>query len=547
MLRTSARMHELQRRSASLEFSQQMDTPLGVSCSIQGLEQLTPASSMGGLDPSEHLSMEGLSPLSAFSPREEQVAITVQDWRRLVEEFTEQGAAQDHTFADVTFKFRDGDQNNSIDLAEFLTLAELLKFEMVGIDHDFSNHHQGWAADLCESHWFASGSTVAILFSCVLCISCAHKLLNPHSELSPVLPVMCYVLLCAEWVLRWVAYGPKACLMIWYNKLDTALSLAVAVLVIQGSFTEEGWTHWSHSKWFGLLVLRGMSLGRCSIWEKEHSLLWWAQRVLHWGSRGRVPDCWGSVAIRNFNLKLMSTATRTRVLFVHTGGLLFCVLYSFAVFGSLFGDVVARVDKEYSDDPVDRGLTNFSDIGHSLIAMFQILMSNNWNDILYTAAAGCGAFVKPFFVVVFVVLVFIMLNIFTSIVLQSFDVNEVHSDLRHTGEFSCDAAAPKQGYLYIAMPGDCCYRLQRRHNQHGFELHMDLMDATKAELLSDCLQGDNMFLTVLTESEQEIVAGTARFPRRRLMLLLLLVLLLAGGVIGMSANSCSCRHNPGDC
>lgn len=158
------------------------------------------------------------------------------------------------------------------------------------------------------------------------------------------------------------------------------LSIVIGVLAIFQCYYGHtaGCTRWYDSKWLGLVMLRGLSLGRCSIWETEHSLLWWVQNVLSTLTMGWLTPSWGSAAVRRFNLKIMSTASRTVLLFVHTGGLLFLVLYLFAVFGSLFGNVVGRVSVSYDDHPVDAELTNFNDISHSLVALFQILMSNNW-------------------------------------------------------------------------------------------------------------------------------------------------------------------------
>lgn len=258
--------------------------------------------------------------------------------------------------------------------------------------------------------------------------------------------------------------------------------------------------------------------------------------------------------MRGFNLKLMGTATRTRRLFLHNGGMLYCVLYMFSVCGSLFGDVVQNENNnpKYGLDSggaVDDSMTNFSDIWHSHVAMFQILMSNNWDDIMYTVGAGCGAASKVFFVISFIILPYVFGNIFTSIVLQSFDVHE-HGpgELRCSSGLSYESpSAPRHGVLYILMPDDCCYKLQRRHNQKGFELHMDLMDSTKAELLEDCLTGDNMFRTVLTESEKEIVDGTARFKMRYVALIVLAGACLSMAVWASSLNSCTCDQDSNNC
>merc|ERR1712195_63805 len=111
-------------------------------------------------------------------------------------------------------------------------------------------------------------------------------------------------------------------------------------------------------------------------------------------------------------------------------------------------------------------------------------MSNNWNDILYTVGSECGVVSKLFFVFSFVVLVFVMLNIFTAIVLESFVAEGLQS------------ISQGSGVIYIRMTNPfCIYKLQRRHRKYGFELHMDLMDNERAELLRVTEEG-NMFQKV---------------------------------------------------
>ena len=197
---------------------------------------------------------------------------------------------------------------------------------------------------------------------------------------------------------------------------------------------------------------------------------------------------------------------------------------------------------------VDEDMTNFSSVKQSLVPMFQILMSNNWDDLLYTVGSQCGTGSKIFIVLSFIVLVFVTGNIFTSIVLQSFDVHEHGpSELRDSGLAFDSPSAPRHGVLYISMPDGVCYKLQRRHNQQGFELHMDLLDATKAELLQDCITGDNMFRTVLTQSEHEIVAGTAKFKPQYMLLLVMCAALLCGCVMFVTLHSCTCHLNSQTC
>ena len=141
---------------------------------------------------------------------------------------------------------------------------------------------------------------------------------------------------------------------------------------------------------------------------------------------------------------------------------------------------------------MDPDLTNFKSVGHAMIAMFQVLVENNWNDILYSTAAGVGLPAVLFFVLYYIVVVYFFLNIFTAIVLGSF-----------TKQTDANTASTLPGWMtfYITLPNATCVKLRRRdhHAQSALELHMDLMDSTKAELLRECVE-EHVFLDVLEDT-----------------------------------------------
>jgi len=86
----------------------------------------------------------------------------------------------------------------------------------------------------------------------------------------------------------------------------------------------------------------------------------------------------------------------------------------------------------------------------------------------------------------------IMLNIFVSIVLQSITKEEGENLL------------PKNvGPMQVRMQGST-YILHRKSARRGLDLHMELVDATKEQLLSDCIDS-GIFDRVVNASQRELL------------------------------------------
>ena len=565
MVRTASRMQEIRQRSGSIIHNRQMDTRHG---SMGDRMNMLQRAASVAIDPdAATLDFDALGEVSE-EPVQPAVAITVIDWRRLVAEFnSNSGTQHNQKFADITFKFRDSDHSEDIDLSEFLSLAKLLKYELVGIEQ--IGKEDGWLFKQCvDTHWFASATSVCILLSVALPLGFFEGILH-QSESSDALHgvlLALYLSLIIEAIIRWSARGFEAASAIWCNVIDVMIAVGIAVALVDRCIAQsdncEILKHHGF-RWFGLLVLRVLNLGRCSIWETEFSLLWWTQHLMARCSFGLIQEDWGSKFMRKFNLQLMNTVTRTAQLFVHAGGVLFCVLYVLAVCGSLFGDVIqienakqtkeqysaatqCWLDQSCAGPPVDESMTNFSTIGHSLVAMFQVLAENNWNDLVYTVGAGCGPWSKAFMVLSYVILVLIMLNVFASIVLQSF---EVHIEGAESLGTSADDSAESHGVLLIESHDGCCYKLQRSYNHRAHELHLALMDESETDLLTEFHDnsGDNMFTKALISSEKEIVKGTARLPKRTMALMLLCSTVLSILVVLVSLNSCTCKWSSSNC
>ena len=69
---------------------------------------------------------------------------------------------------------------------------------------------------------------------------------------------------------------------------------------------------------------------------------------------------------------------------------------------------------------------NFDDFYHAFLVVFQVLLSDNWDEIMFTFARVKGSMAILFFVSLIVIGVMFFLNIFLAILLENFGVdNEI--------------------------------------------------------------------------------------------------------------------------
>lgn len=193
-------------------------------------------------------------------------------------------------------------------------------------------------------------------------------------------------------------------------------------------------------QWLGLLIFRVFCLLRLSLWDSEYALLWWLDKGLAYVNL----NC--RDLVERFNDTLMECAARTVSLLWYTGSLLVVVMYTMGVVGVLIlRNAIEAVNTHYaaSNPPVDATLTNFASLGHALVALFQVMMENNWNDILYTSMAARGAIAAVYFVGFFVLCGYFFTFIFTVIILNSVSKEydgtraQLHGCAPHTHTRAC--------------------------------------------------------------------------------------------------------------
>ncbi|GBF66718.1 calcium-channel protein [Trichophyton mentagrophytes] len=137
--------------------------------------------------------------------------------------------------------------------------------------------------------------------------------------------------------------------------------------------------------------------------------------------------------LRVYRIVLAFSLTRTLIMTVFSNivGLFNLIIFVFlitfltSIFAvQLFRDQIPATD---SDGEVTR--TTFSNIYNSFLGMYQILSSENWTSILYSATEansprGTAWISAAFFVMWFVLANFVVLNMFIAVIQESFDISE---------------------------------------------------------------------------------------------------------------------------
>ena len=77
--------------------------------------------------------------------------------------------------------------------------------------------------------------------------------------------------------------------------------------------------------------------------------------------------------------------------------------------------------------------TNFYTFGNSILANVQMLTGEDWAPVAFMHMDVCGWAAAPFFTAIIILYNFVLMNLFTAIILQNFSVSE-HDKLRHQKE-----------------------------------------------------------------------------------------------------------------
>ncbi|EEP81058.1 conserved hypothetical protein [Uncinocarpus reesii 1704] len=148
--------------------------------------------------------------------------------------------------------------------------------------------------------------------------------------------------------------------------------------------------------------------------------------------------------LRIYRVVLAFSLTRSLIMTVFSNvvGLLNLILFVFlitfltAIFAvQLFRDQIPKQDSGGNPTPV-----SFSSIYNSFLGMYQILSSENWTTIMYTATASSApwktAWISAaFFIMWFILANLVVLNMFIAVIQESFDVSEDEKRLHQVKAF----------------------------------------------------------------------------------------------------------------
>ncbi|KAF9890294.1 calcium channel protein [Aspergillus nanangensis] len=200
--------------------------------------------------------------------------------------------------------------------------------------------------------------------------------------------------------------------------------------------------------------------------------------------------------LRVYRVVLAFAVTRNliMVVFRNSIGLLNLIVFVFLItyLASIFATQLFRT--QIPEDG-EGELVNFSDIYNSFIGMYQILSSENWTSILYSATSYTStyrtAWISATFIILwFVVANFIILNMFIAVIQESFDVSEDEKRLQQVRAFleQKQVSAGSQGNLALSkilMFGRDSDRYKDPLDHGPAALDMLLKDAVVREFLDE--------------------------------------------------------------
>jgi len=295
-------------------------------------------------------------------------------------------------------------------------------------------------------------------------------------------------------LLNTLAVGIRRAFKSTYNSFDIFIAVVlIIVLVGTESITEAS---------ICPLALRILQLGRNDMWgfnkdDKDHpvpTLLYWVdlavqristRRIVERGQNVRKPRFSITRKLQHMNKQLSNAMRRTVALIAFSAFVMFFTWYIYAAIGvQIIGDSLAAID-QMSGATMNGAygeMTNLKDLKHSMVAMFQVLITNNWNDLLYTSIAAKGHSVTIFWITFYIVINLVFMNIIISTVLISLQQEEESFD-NLKGLDMMD----KRGRLDIEVDG-LLYRLEPKRKSLGQGLFKDLLNVKGFKLLTECVK-----------------------------------------------------------
>ncbi|KAI4117180.1 MAG: hypothetical protein LQ345_002531 [Seirophora villosa] len=220
--------------------------------------------------------------------------------------------------------------------------------------------------------------------------------------------------------------------------------------------------------------------------------------------------------LRFYRVVLAVSITRDliQVVLGNVSGLLNLIVFVFLItfLTAIFAVQILRGEIETTDPSGEDNRITFSNIYNSFIGMYQVLSSENWTSLMYSATSyesrwNTSWISATFFILWFILANFIVLNMFIAVIQESFDVTEDEKRLYQVRAFlqQSEIGGSSHGNLSLSA----IFRLGR-----GSKRHIDPLDfgpATTEMLVKETVLRD--FLDEL-EPMDDPDAGGLSLDRR---------------------------------
>ena len=100
---------------------------------------------------------------------------------------------------------------------------------------------------------------------------------------------------------------------------------------------------------------------------------------------------------------------------------LFIYVYALLGLSAFAGKVRFNEDGDFDLEKGEPGRINFEGLGTAALSVFQVMIGENWNSIMYDHMRAAGVFSAFYFIGLVIIGNIIMLNLFLTILLANFD------------------------------------------------------------------------------------------------------------------------------
>jgi hypothetical protein len=111
-------------------------------------------------------------------------------------------------------------------------------------------------------------------------------------------------------------------------------------------------------------------------------------------------------------------------LFIFIFSLLGMELFAFKAMFNGDGELVTDYDIYNMVEELEAPRTNFDSIGFAILSVFVVIIGEDWNQVMYSYVRNKSLFLSLFFVGLMVIGNFMLLSLFTALLLKNFETKE---------------------------------------------------------------------------------------------------------------------------